>query len=131
MCIPGWFRLTSGDAIDDRAVGRRLVAGTERQQRLEGGVRVAAAAVAEGELVQVGRQVLDRALAVGAVHPGLEVRHRPVRPREELLAERRGVLAAWTVVVAQLAQARIARPGVAVHDRAGRGRGLDEGAERV
>ena len=54
------------------------MAGAESQQGLKGGVRVASAVVAEGELAQVGRQVLDGGLAVGAVKPRLEVRHRSV-----------------------------------------------------
>jgi hypothetical protein len=57
-CIPGSFRLGSGGVVDDLPVGRGLVTGAEPQQRLEGGVRGAAAVVAEDEFVQVGGQVL-------------------------------------------------------------------------
>jgi hypothetical protein len=50
-CIPGSFRLGSGGVVDDLPVGRGLVTGAEPQQRLEGGVRGAAAVVAEDEFV--------------------------------------------------------------------------------
>ena len=83
--------------------------GGEPEEGLEGGVRVAAAVVAEDVLVQVGLQVLERGPAMGAVQPSLEVRDRAMGARQGgLLAGRRGALVARPVLVAKPGEAVVA-----------------------
>src|SRR5215210_7951018 len=134
-CIPASFRIASRrrrQLVDDLAVGTRPMDGAESEQRLERGVRVAPAVVAEDVLVQVGRQVLGRGPAMGPVQPGLEVRDRAMRPRQVgLLARDCGALVARPVLVAERAQAAVAAPAVGVDDRTRLGRGLQERAERA
>ena len=74
------------------AIGRRVVSSTEAEQRLEGSHRGAAAIVSEDVLVEVDGQVRIGDVSVRAVQPGLEVRDRPVRAGQQLLADGRGAL---------------------------------------
>ena len=85
----------------------------EPQQGFEGGVRGDAPVVTEVELLQVDGQGLVRDAAVGAVQPCLEVRHRTVSSRQELLAGSGGALAARTVGIPECAQAVVAQREVA------------------
>src|SRR5215211_8757477 len=76
-------------APGDFAVSRRLVEGAEAEQGLEGGHWRAAAVVAEDELVEVDGQMVVGDAAVGAVHPGLEVRDRDGHGAGRALADGR------------------------------------------
>ena len=51
----------------------------QAEQGLERGHGRVAAVVPEGELIEVGLQVLGRGAVMGAGEPGLEVGDRPVR----------------------------------------------------
>ena len=112
-------------------VGGRLVNGSEPEERLEAGQWGAAPVVAEDELVEVDRQVLGRDAVMGALQPGLQVRDRAMRAWQEKLAiGKAGALLTRLVIEACAAQAAVALPAVAVHDRAGGDIRRDELRER-
>jgi hypothetical protein len=72
-CIPDRFRRGSGGSVDDLPIAAGLVSRAESEERLERGVWVAPAVVAEDELVEIRLEVQARGAAVGAVQPRLEV----------------------------------------------------------
>src|SRR5688572_15525189 len=111
----------------DVVVGGGWMEGAEPEQGLEGGHRGAAAVVAEDELVEVDLEVALLDASVGALQPGLEVRARAMRARQELLfVGKAAALLDRAVVVAQLGQALVAGPAIGVYDRAGRDVGGNE-----
>src|SRR3546814_7148557 len=59
-------------------------AGGETQEGLEGRHRCAAPVEAEGELFEVGLEVIVHDAVVGAAEPGIEVAKDPVDLRQEL-----------------------------------------------
>ena len=63
-------------------IGRRLGPARNPQQRSEGIKRVVAAVEAEGELVEVGLQVLGADSVMGAVEPGFQVTEDEVDNRQ-------------------------------------------------
>ena len=67
----------------DLGSGRRRVLTAETEEGLKRGHRRASSVVTEDELVEVDLQVLGAHAAVGPAEPGLEVRDRPVRPRQD------------------------------------------------
>jgi hypothetical protein len=66
------------------------------------------------------------------MQPRLQIRDRAVGAREVgLLAGLAGVLTQRRVLIAQLRQPVISRPGIGVHNRAALGRGADKLAQRT
>lgn len=55
----------------------------ETEKCLKRSHRRASSVVTEDELVEVDLQMLGAHASVGAAEPGLEVRDRPVRPRQD------------------------------------------------
>jgi len=115
-----------------RGIGRRLGPARDAQQRSEGIERVETPIEAEGELVEVGLQVLGADAVMGAVEPGFQVREDQVDNRHELFSDL-GIAAFGNgvMIVAELSEAAITAPVVA-DDQCARCNGaLDEPTQRV
>src|SRR2546425_8590304 len=79
----------------------------ETQQGLERCHRGAPPVEAEGELVQVGLEVIVTDAVVGAAKPGLEVAEHPVDVRQELRRSLGRALCAGAMPVAHVRQRRV------------------------
>ena len=90
--------------------------GGQAQKSLEGRHRGAAAVEVEGELVEVGLQVLLADAVMGAPHPGLEVSKDPMDTREDLRRPLWGTLGFRAVTVAHALQRDVASPPIGQDD---------------
>src|SRR3546814_11200326 len=87
-------------------------AGGETQEGLEGRHRCAAPVEAEGELFEVGLEVIVPDAVVGAAEPGLEVAKDPVDMRQELRRPFGSALRSVALVVAHVRGRRLGLPPV-------------------
>ena len=78
----------------------------EAEQGLEGRHRGSAAVEAEGELVEVGLEVIVPDAVVGPAQPRLEIPKRPMDVRQELARPVGWALRARAMVVAEIRGAR-------------------------
>src|SRR5216684_3150 len=92
----------------------------EAQQGLERCHRGAPSVEAEGELVQVGLEVIVTDTVVSATKPGLEVAKHPVDVRQELRRSLGRALCAGAMPVAHVRQRRVGPPAVRQDEGGGR-----------
>ena len=113
-------------------IGRRLDPSCDSEQRSEGIERVETSIEAEGELVEVGLQVLGADTVMGAVEPGFQVAEDEVDHGHELFGDL-GITAFGNgvMVIAELSEAAIAAPVIADDQCARHDGALHEPAQRV
>jgi hypothetical protein len=112
-------------------IGGRFVAASNPEQAAEAVERVVAAVEAEGELVEVGLQVLGADAVVRALEPRLQVREHHVDHRQIVLGDLRViVLGGGKVFEATLLKAGVAVPAIGHDHRSRRHSVLNEAAER-
>ena len=108
---------------DQYIVGDRFSDDGDGEQGAEGGVAGAATIEAEGELVEVGLQVLLAQTVIDAECPALQVGEDAMRPRQE---DVRGHRSDDVWLVADAGSAPISRPAVGFGAGAGGDIGFDE-----
>lgn len=108
-----------------------LVAAREAEQRAEAVERVVAAVEAEGELVEVGLQVLGADAVVRPTQPRLQVREHHVDHRQVILGDLRViVLGTGQVFEPTFGEAAVGIPAVRHDHRSRRHGGLHEATQR-
>src|SRR3989442_13483816 len=95
-------------------------AGGETEKSLEGRHRGAPPVEAEGELVQVGLEMVVTDAVVGTTEPGLEGAEGPVAVRQKLPRPLRRALRAGTMSVAHARQSRVGSPPIRQDEGTGR-----------
>ena len=112
-------------------ISRRADFAADPQERAERIERVEAPVKAERELVEIGLQVLRADAVVAPLEPGFQVAENKVNDRQVRFGHGRIVrFDNRQMLIAQAAQARVARRGVGDNHRAGQHRRLDEASQR-